>query len=132
LQIADSRNFNISTTIAAALVTVRPGGVREMHWNPNTAEWQYYIKGKGRMTVFNTVPNAMTMDFSAGDIGYVEKNLGHYVENIGETDLQLIGCSGRRATKRFLSPTGWRYACGIGRTASQRRRSHHCRMMPKA
>jgi oxalate decarboxylase len=91
VRVADSTNFIVSTTIAAALVTVRPGGVREMHWHPNADEWQYYIKGKGRMTVFNTGPNAMTMDFNAGDIGYVKKNLGHYVENVGDTDLVFIG-----------------------------------------
>jgi oxalate decarboxylase len=44
--VADSRNFNVSTTIAAALVTVRPGGVREMHWHPNADEWQYYSRAK--------------------------------------------------------------------------------------
>src|SRR6195256_4806392 len=91
LRVADSSNFNVATTIAAALVTVRPGGVREMHWHPNADEWQYYIKGKARMTVFNTGPNAMTMDFNAGDIGYVKRNLGHYVENVGDTDLRFIG-----------------------------------------
>jgi len=90
-RVADSRTFTVSTTIAAALVTVRPGGVREMHWHPNADEWQYYLKGKGRMTVFNTGPNAMTMDFTAGDIGYVKRNYGHYVENTGDTDLQFIG-----------------------------------------
>jgi oxalate decarboxylase len=58
VRIADSTNFIVSSKIAAALVTVRPGGVREMHWHPNADEWQYYIKGKGRMTVFNTGPNA--------------------------------------------------------------------------
>ena len=41
-----ARNFKVATTIAAALVTVRPGGIREMHWHPNADEWQYYIKGK--------------------------------------------------------------------------------------
>ena len=40
---------------------------------PNADEWQNYIKGKARMTVFNTGPNAMTMDFNAGDIGYVRR-----------------------------------------------------------
>jgi oxalate decarboxylase len=35
VRIADSSNFMVSTRIAAALVTVRPGGVREMHWHPN-------------------------------------------------------------------------------------------------
>ncbi len=91
IQVADSCNFKVSTTVSAALVTVRPGGIREMHWHPNADEWQYYIKGKARMTVFDTGPNAMTMDFNAGDIGYVRRNLGHYVENVGDTDLQFIG-----------------------------------------
>jgi oxalate decarboxylase len=91
IQVADSTNFKVSSAVAAALVTVRPGAVREMHWHPNADEWQYYIKGKGRMTVFNTGPNALTMDFTAGDIGYVKRNYGHYVENTGDTDLQFIG-----------------------------------------
>jgi len=90
VHIADSRNFTVSTTIAAALVTVRPGGLREMHWHPNADEWQYWIKGKGQMTIFNTGPNAVTMDFNAGDIGYVKKNLGHYIKNTGDTDLQFL------------------------------------------
>src|SRR5712675_639326 len=84
VRIADSSNFTVSTRIAAALVTVRPGGVREMHWHPNADEWQYYIKGKARMTVFNTGPNAMTMDFNPGDIGYVKRNYGHYLQNVGD------------------------------------------------
>ena len=90
VHIADSRNFTVSTTIAAALLTIRPGGMREMHWHPNADEWQYWIKGKGTMTVFDTGPNAVTMDFNAGDIGYVKKNLGHYIKNTGDTDLQVL------------------------------------------
>ncbi len=90
VQIADSRNFNISQTIAAALVTVHPGGLRELHWHPNADEWQYYIKGKGRVTVFDTGPKATTADFNSGDIGYVRKGLGHYVQNVGDTDLIFL------------------------------------------
>jgi oxalate decarboxylase len=90
IQIADSTNFTVSTTVAAALLTIRPGGMREMHWHPNADEWQYWIKGKGRMTIFDTGPNAITMDFNPGDIGYVKKNLGHYLQNTGDTDLQVL------------------------------------------
>lgn len=90
VRIADSKNFTVSTTIAAALVTVHPGGLREMHWHPQADEWQYWIKGKGQMTVFNTGPNAVTMDFNPGDIGYVKKNQGHYIKNTGDTDLQFL------------------------------------------
>ncbi len=47
LRITDSRNFTISKTIAAALVEVEPGAMREMHWHPNADEWQYWLRGKG-------------------------------------------------------------------------------------
>ncbi len=89
-QIADSHNFKASTTIAAALVTVHPGGMREMHWHPNADEWQYSVKGSAQMTVFNTGPKAVTNNFNPGDIGYVNANLGHYVKNVGDTDLVFL------------------------------------------
>ncbi len=52
VRIVDSRNFPVSKTIAAALVEVKPGGMREMHWHPNNDEWQYYLTGTAKMTVF--------------------------------------------------------------------------------
>jgi len=90
VRIADSSNFIVSRTIAAALVTLHPGGLREMHWHPNADEWQYWIKGKGRMTVFDSGPRAVTMDFNPGDIGYVKRSNGHYIKNVGDTDLQFL------------------------------------------
>ncbi len=90
VKIIDSRNFPVSKTIAAALVTVKPGGMRELHWHPNADEWQYYISGEARMTVFNTGPRAQTADFRAGDLGYVKKSFGHYVQNTGTTDLVFM------------------------------------------
>src|SRR5579864_7478144 len=46
VRVIDSSNFKIATTIAAAIVTVKPGGMRELHWHPNADEWQFYISGK--------------------------------------------------------------------------------------
>jgi oxalate decarboxylase len=89
VRIVDSRNFKVSTT-AMAMVTVHPGGLRELHWHPNADEWQYYISGKGRMTVVATGNKARTMDFQEGDVGYIEKTLLHYIENTGDTDLVFI------------------------------------------
>ncbi|MEA2738795.1 MAG: oxalate decarboxylase [Acetobacteraceae bacterium] len=90
LQYADSTTFKISKTIAAALETIKPGALREMHWHPNADEWQYWIKGEGRMTVFNSGPRSQTQDFRPGDIGYVKRSQGHYVLNTGSTDLQFL------------------------------------------
>ena len=89
VRIVDSSNFKVSTT-AMAMVTVHPGGLRELHWHPNADEWQYYIAGKGRMTVVATGNKARTMDFQAGDVGYVEKTLLHYIQNTGDTDLVFL------------------------------------------
>lgn len=90
VRIVDSSNFPVSKTVAAAMVTLRPGGLREMHWHPDADEWQYFIKGSATMTVFNTGPAAQTVNFNPGDVGYVEKNLGHYIKNTGTTDLVFL------------------------------------------
>jgi oxalate decarboxylase len=87
VRIADSTNFLVAKTVAASMVTIKPGGLREMHWHPNADEWLYILKGSGRATVFNTGPAAITANFHAGDIGYVKKAFGHYLENTGGTDL---------------------------------------------
>ena len=87
VRIADSTNFLVAKTVAASMVTIKPGGLREMHWHPNADEWLYILKGSGRATVFNTGPAAITANFHSGDIGYVKKALGHYLENTGGTDL---------------------------------------------
>ncbi|WGV94767.1 oxalate decarboxylase [Bacillus stercoris] len=88
--IADSTSFKVSKTIASALVTVEPGAMRELHWHPNTHEWQYYISGKARMTVFASDGHARTFNYQAGDVGYVPFAMGHYVENIGDEPLVFL------------------------------------------
>ena len=90
VRIVDSRNFPAASTIAAALVEVEPGAMRELHWHPNNDEWQYYIEGSGRMTVFASEGKARTFDFQAGDVGYVPFAMGHYVENTGNTTLRFL------------------------------------------
>jgi oxalate decarboxylase len=90
VRIVDSKRFKVSATVAAAHVRLRPGGLRELHWHPNADEWQYFVRGKGRMTVFTGGGKARTMDFQAGDVGYVQQSLPHYIENTGDEDLEFL------------------------------------------
>jgi len=90
VRIVDSTSFRESTTVAAAIVTIHPGCMRELHWHQNADEWQYYMSGKARMTVVGTGARARTMDFEAGDVGYIEKTLPHYIENTGGEDLRYL------------------------------------------
>ncbi|MFJ7406063.1 MULTISPECIES: oxalate decarboxylase family bicupin [unclassified Lysinibacillus] len=90
VRIVDSTNFPISKAIAAALVEIEPGAMRELHWHPNNDEWQYYLQGTGRMTVFAGNGTARTFDYRAGDVGYVPFANGHYIENTGTETLWFL------------------------------------------
>ena len=89
VKIIDNKIFPI-TNIAAAIVRLTPGGLRELHWHPLAPEWQYYVSGKGRMTIFEAGSKARTMDFTTGDVGYIDISRPHYIENTGDDDLVFI------------------------------------------
>ena len=88
-RIIDRKTFPV-TDIAAAIVRLKPGGLRELHWHPLSDEWQYYVSGRGRMTIFDSGMKARTMDFEEGDVGYIEVSRPHYIENTGTEDLLFL------------------------------------------
>ena len=90
VRIVDSRNFPVSRNIAAALVTLKPGALHELHWHPNASEWQFWLAGKGRMGVIMNEGRARTMDFNANDVGFVPRVATHHIENTGKTDVVFL------------------------------------------
>lgn len=90
VRITDSHNFPISKTVAAAHVTIEPGAIREMHWHPNADEWSFFLRGRARITVFAAEGTARTFNYVAGDIGIVPRNMGHFVENIGDEPIEML------------------------------------------
>ncbi|MEQ9690593.1 MAG: cupin domain-containing protein [Bauldia litoralis] len=106
LRVVSQQEFPISTTVTGGILEIKPGGIREMHWHPNAVEWQYYLAGKARMTVFGSHGRARTDDFVAGDVGYVPQGYGHYIENTGEEDLQLLIVF-NNATYESISLAAW-------------------------
>ncbi|WFU91409.1 cupin domain-containing protein (plasmid) [Rhizobium sp. CC1099] len=85
----DAHNFPV-TTLSALIIEIEPGGMREMHWHPDADEWQYYIEGEARMTVFDATSKARTFNYRPGDVGFVPRTLGHYIENTGTTPVKVI------------------------------------------
>jgi len=90
MRLVSQREFPISSTMTGAILQIKPGGLRELHWHPNADEWQYYIAGRARMTVFGSHGRARTDEFGAGDVGYAPMGYGHYIENIGSDDVQVL------------------------------------------
>jgi oxalate decarboxylase len=89
-RLVSQRQFPISTTVTGALMQIKPGGLRELHWHPNADEWQYYISGRARMGVFGSHGRVRIDEFEAGDVGYVPQGYGHYIENVGSEDVELV------------------------------------------
>jgi oxalate decarboxylase len=106
VRIVDSSVFAASKTIAAALVILKPGAMRELHWHPNASEWQYWLQGSGRMTVFASAGKARTMSFHANDVGFVPAVAGHSIENTGTEDVVFLEMF-KSAEFSDVSLNGW-------------------------
>lgn len=88
--LVSQKEFPISTTMSGAILKLKPLSIREMHWHPNADEWQYYLKGRARMTVFGSKGRKITRDFEPGDVGYVPMGYGHYIESVGDEDCEML------------------------------------------
>ncbi|KAJ5183833.1 hypothetical protein N7492_001449 [Penicillium capsulatum] len=90
VKIVDPLTFPAAYNFSAAVVTVHPGGMREIHWHPTSDEWTYFIKGQGRATLFTAPNKATTFDYMSGDVGYFPQSNSHYIENTGDEDLIFL------------------------------------------
>ncbi|MBX9688130.1 MAG: cupin domain-containing protein, partial [Candidatus Obscuribacterales bacterium] len=88
--LVSQKEFPISSTMSGAILKLKPFAIREMHWHPNADEWQYYLKGHARMTVFGSEGRKITRDFEAGDVGYVPMGYGHYIESVGNEECEML------------------------------------------
>lgn len=86
----DPLTFPIASNFSAAIVTVHPGGMREIHWHPTSDEWTFFIQGQGRATLFAAPDSANTFDYRAGDVAYFPQSNSHYIENTGDEDLMFV------------------------------------------
>ncbi|KAI8191134.1 Oxalate decarboxylase OxdD [Colletotrichum sp. SAR11_239] len=90
VKILDPLTFPIAENFSAALVVVQPGAMREIHWHTTSDEWNYFLQGSGRITVFQAPEASRTFDFTAGDVGYVKVGDSHYIENTGTEDVIFL------------------------------------------
>ena len=88
--VVSQKEFPISTTMSGAILKLAPLAIREMHWHPNADEWQYYIKGRARMTVFGSKGRKITREYGPGDVGYVPMGSGHYIESVGSEQCEML------------------------------------------
>jgi oxalate decarboxylase len=88
--IVQQKDFPIQTTFTAAKMILQPGALREMHWHPHADEWQYYLSGQARMTVFGSHGRIRTEDYKKGNVGFCPQGYGHYIEQVGDQPTELL------------------------------------------
>ncbi len=88
--VVQQKDFPIQTTFTAVKMILQPGALREMHWHPHADEWQYYLSGQARMTVFGSHGRTRTEDYRKGNVGFVPQGYGHFIEQIGDQPAELL------------------------------------------
>jgi oxalate decarboxylase len=89
-QIVSQTQFPISSTITGVLLTLKPGGLRELHWHPNADEWQYYIAGRSEIGVFGANGKYRQDEFGPGQVAFINRGFGHYIKQIGNEETQIL------------------------------------------
>jgi oxalate decarboxylase len=106
---ATVKQLPISTGIAGVSMRLKPGGLRELHWHANAAEWAFVVKGRVRTTVIGPDGLSETNDFDPGDVWYFPRGHGHAVQNLGrdEAHFILVFDDGGFSEYRTFSITDW-------------------------
>jgi oxalate decarboxylase len=108
---ASAREFPVSRSIAGVLMTLKPGGLRELHWHANAAEWAYVIEGNVRVTVVDPQSRMEIVDFGPGDVWYFPRGHAHSIQGLGlgpgEAKFLLVFDNGYFSEFATFSFTDW-------------------------
>jgi len=87
---ASVHEFPASIGIAGVSMRLQPGGMRELHWHANAAEWAYVISGNVRTTIIHPDGNTYIDNFGPGDVWYFPKGYGHSIQATGDIECHFI------------------------------------------
>ena len=88
--LASVDEWPISKTMSGGLMVIKPGQMKELHWNPNADEFHYYLSGTGQVAMFGSGGRSRVADVKAGDSAYIPAGYGHGIRNTGSTDLEIV------------------------------------------
>ena len=89
-RLVSQQQFPISSTITGVLLTLRLGGLRELHWHPNADEWQYYVSGRSEIGIFGANGKYRQDEFGPGQVAFIDRGFGHYIRQIGSEETKIL------------------------------------------
>jgi oxalate decarboxylase/phosphoglucose isomerase-like protein (cupin superfamily) len=75
--------------LAVQTIRLRPGGIRAPHIHPNAAQVDQGIRGRARVGIVRPGEQRELIDLGPGDLAFIPQGALHWIENIGDEDLQF-------------------------------------------
>jgi oxalate decarboxylase len=102
-------DFPVSKSLAGVYMTLNPGGLRELHWHANAAEWAFVLEGRGRISVLDPQGRSELVDFGPGDVWYFPRGHSHSIQGLGPqpTKFILVFDNGYFSEFATFSVTDW-------------------------
>lgn len=91
IYIASAKEYPISTTMTGIVTRLKAGAMHGPHWHPDANEWHYLAKGRTRVTLFAIDKRIATAELSPGDCAYIPRGCGHFIQNVGPEDCEIVG-----------------------------------------
>lgn len=112
IRFARGDDFPVLDGLAMYSLRFNELGVREPHWHPNCAEFNYVVSGRVKMTIVSPGGDADTFELSAGDVSYIPPAYFHHIESLVTEEVhmcvffnhQMPGDNGIAASVSGFSP----------------------------
>jgi oxalate decarboxylase len=76
--------------MTGVVLEMEAGALRELHWHPNAAEWQYILSGEFNVTLFGSQGRWREETLRQGDVGYIPQGFGHSIENLSSEKARIL------------------------------------------
>ena len=85
-----AETFPILKNLSIKRLVLAPGTIREPHWHANANELTYCISGTVLVSVLDTGSVVSAFAIEAGQMFHIPSGSLHHIENIGDTEAELI------------------------------------------
>jgi len=89
---ATAEEFPILKNLSLKRLVIAPGAIREPHWHANATELTYCIAGELLISILDSGNEFSSFTISAGQMFHIPSGSLHHIENIGDTEAELIVC----------------------------------------
>jgi len=80
----------ILSNLSIKRLVLSPGAIREPHWHANANELAYCVAGAVLVSVLDTGSSMSSFVIEAGQMFHITSGSLHHIENLGDTEAELI------------------------------------------